>query len=145
MHEYLQIIGLAAACVGFIVLYGTYRCKAENFTDPLTTKFAPAPYDQFFDGWGITHFLFFMTLAYMYPTKNALILIWFLGVGWEVVESIFHDHPFYISKCNYKLTTDDVSGWWYGRWQDIIMNSAGMLLGVYLTKGNLAPVAKIFS
>jgi hypothetical protein len=43
------------------------------------------------------------------------------------------------------VVADDVSGWWYGRWQDIIMNSAGMLLGIYLAKGNLAPVAKIFT
>ncbi len=70
----------------------------------------------------------------MYPKKYCLLFIWVGGIIWEIVESIFKDHPFYISKCNYTFDTDKGS-WWYGRWQDIVMNSAGMLCGYYIRKG----------
>ena len=127
----LQILLICILTIFTIAAYGTYRCKATKFVDPLTKSFFGHPWNKFLDGWGILHFLFFMMLAYLYPTH--LLLIFILGVIWEVVESIFHDHPFYISKCNYVLDTDHVAGWWYGRWQDIVMNSLGMILGYGLT------------
>lgn len=123
-------IGTALA----IVIYGTIRCKVPNFKDPLTTKLAPPPWDKFFDGWGLSHFAFFGLLAYMYPKPQYLVFIAIVGVLWEIIESIFHDHPFYLSKCNYKLDTDNADGWWYGRWQDIVMNTTGMLTGLLLRK-----------
>lgn len=134
MNPYLSISIIFLLCVLSIVAYGTLRCRVKDFKDPIAQSFVPAPYDRFLDGWGILHFIFYGVLAYMYPKKYCLLFIWVGGIIWEIVESIFKDHPFYISKCNYTFDTDKGS-WWYGRWQDIVMNSAGMLCGYYIRKG----------
>jgi hypothetical protein len=134
IYPSIQIIVIGLLCMLSIILYGTYRCKNTEFKDPFTQSFVPPPWDKFLDGWGILHFLFYMILAYFYPTH--LLLIFMMGVGWEILESYFYDHPFYLSKCNYNLSTDGVAGWWYGRWQDIVMNSLGIIVGYYLAKLN---------
>lgn len=126
-----QVVSICVLTVLAIVIYGTFRCKTPDFVDPLTYSLAPPPWDKFVDGWGILHLFFYMILAYVYPQKWLLIFL--LGLAWEILESYFYDHPFYISKCNYQLSTDDVAGWWYGRWQDIVMNSIGIFVGYMLS------------
>jgi hypothetical protein len=68
--------------------------------------------------------------AILYPSEFMFILI--LGIGWEIVESLFHDRPFYLKECHYTLSDKQKSGWWYGRWEDIVMNILGMITGYYL-------------
>jgi hypothetical protein len=131
IHPLLQITGWCALCVLAIVGYGTYRCKATAFQDPLTFALAPPPFDKYLDGWGISHFTFFLILAYFYPAQWWF--IWIAGVVWEIFEYSVKDHPFYLSRCTYSMDTDQ-GGWWYGRWQDIVMNSLGILCGLALTK-----------
>lgn len=130
-------MALCISAVLFIVAYGTYRCKTTSFIDPLTNSVGPKSLERFLDGWGISHFLFYGTLAYMFPDKKSLIFIALLGIAWEIIESIFKDHPFYLSNCKYTIGTDKESGWWYGRWEDIVMNSLGMLTGVSLKRGKI--------
>lgn len=128
-------VQISLICIGMllvIVAYGTFRCKSPNFHDPLTGSLVPPPWDRFLDGWGISHFMFYGILAFMFPSWPHLICIACIGIAWEVIESIFHDHPFYLSKCHYSLDSDATAGWWYGRWQDIVMNSLGMIVGVSL-------------
>lgn len=124
-NEYVNILFVCAIIVFGIVAYGTFRCKHQNFKDPLTVSFLGPPWDNFLDGWGLLHFGFFALLGYMFPSK-----LWFsfcLGVAWEMFEYGVKDRPFYISKCDYD--TDGGKTWWYGRWQDIIMNSLGLAAG----------------
>jgi len=130
--EYLRITVIGLFAVLGIVAYGTLRCKTSKFTDPLTKSFFGEPYDKYLDGWGITHFLLFCLLAYLFSDK--LIYIFLLGVAWELIEFSVKDKPFYLSKCKYTLRTNKGTGWWYGRWQDIVMNSLGMLTGYMLRK-----------
>lgn len=133
MHPRLQIIIICAICILVIVSYGTFRCHHKEFRDPLTSSiFSHDQKSSFFDGWGILHFTFFFGLAYAFPRHAVFLFI--LGVLWEVVESLMKDHPFYLSKCDAAdaLNTDGSSAWWYGRWQDIVMNSAGILLALVL-------------
>ena len=120
-------------CVFVIAAYGTYRCNQPQFVDPLTGSFFPSPLNTFLDGWGLLHFFFFTGLVYNFP--DHLMLIFLLGITWEVVESTLRDRPFYISTCRSKpvLSSDD-SPWWYARWQDIIMNGFGILVGYHLRK-----------
>ena len=133
--SYLTIIVICALMVLCIMAYGTYRCNREDYVDPLTTTFGPKSLDRFLDGWGITHFLFYGILAFMYPDTKSLIFIASLGVIWEIIEIIFKDHPFYLSDCKYTIQTDKGGeGWWYGRWEDIVMNTLGMITGVMLKK-----------
>lgn len=109
--------------------YGTYRCKTSNFKDPLTYSLFGPPLSNFLDGWGISHLLFYMALTYVYPHEWMFISV--IGVLWEVLEHTVKDKPFYLSKCNYKLETNR-GGWWYGRWEDIVMNSIGVVIGYHL-------------
>ena len=131
IKPFLNITLIAFACVIAIILYGTFRCKVKtgSFTDPLTKSITPSPFDKYLDGWGISHFLFFALLGYLYPYPTTILYSWILGVLWELLEFYAKDHPFYISKCNYTITTDAGTGWWYGRWEDIMMNSLGLLIG----------------
>lgn len=127
MNEYFQIIIINTFVVLSIVSYGTYRCKTSSFRDPLTMSFVSEPWNKYLDGWGILHYSLFALLGYFFPSK--LIFLWCLGFIWELIEFSLKDKPFYISKCNYTIDTDDGQGWWYGRWQDIVMNSLGLLTG----------------
>jgi len=130
MNDYIGIALLSALCVFCIMAYGTFRCKNTTFVDPLTIAFVPPPYDKYLDGWGLSHFGFFMLLGYLFPKK-----IWFsflAGCIWELCEYTMKDHPFYLSSCKYDMKTHKGEGWWYGRWQDIVMNTAGLAVGALL-------------
>lgn len=127
IYMFLIVIGAAFA----IILYGSYRCHTPSFEDPFTQSVIEKyPWNRFIDGWGLLHFWFFMWLGYHYP--NCWKEIVGVGVLWEVIESIFKDHPFYLTEC-------DVSkgGWWYGRWEDIVMNSLGLCAGLALREKNM--------
>jgi len=131
VNSYLLISIFFGIVIASIVGYGTFRCTRKDYVDPLTKSLLPAPFDGFTDGWAFLHFSCFGLITYLFP-KNY-ILIWVLGVSWEIVEFIFKDHPFYFSDCKYKLTTDKDEGWWYGRYEDIIVNTLGMYLGYVLS------------
>lgn len=128
IDDHVKILGICMFAVMIIIIYGTIRCKGA-FVDPLTYAPVPPPWDKFLDGWGLSHLLFYAILGYLFP--NRLLFITILGISWEFVESMFKDHPFYLSKCNY-LESDDTDGWWYGRWQDIVMNTSGIIIGAWI-------------
>lgn len=92
------------------------------------------------DGWGVLHFFFYMWLTYLFPKQFVLIFV--LGVAWELLESLMKDHPFYLTTCKASIDTDhgqkEKTQWWYGRWQDIVMNTAGMVLGYYLSRCSIS-------
>jgi hypothetical protein len=128
-RPFIEITLIALLIVLSIIAYGTYRCKVLHYQDPLTFEVVKGV-----DGWSATHFVFYGVLAYFYPSWPSLVFIATLGVIWEIIETIFEDHPFYLSKCNYNVTTEDGKGWWYGRSSDIVANTLGMACGVALRK-----------
>lgn len=132
LHAKLQILGWCALCAFAIVAYGSLRCKMTSFTDPLTFALAPPPFDKVSDGWAISHFAFYAALAYFYPRESPFIFT--LGVTWELIEFSVRDKPFYLSRCNYKIDTDGGGGWWYGRWEDLVVNAAGIATGLWLAR-----------
>jgi hypothetical protein len=145
MNNHIKIIIINIIVSFSIAVYGTFRCNTTSFKDPLTTCVADnKEVCQFLDGWGILHFFYFMVLGYFFPQNLTTIFV--MGVLWEMIESYSADHPFYLSKCKYVITTDDKKGWWYGRWQDVVMNTLGMFCGYYLanahTKGKKRTIKK---
>lgn len=134
MNDYVKIFICCQICIIIIVLYGTYRCKNTTFVDPLTQSLFPYPLNQYLDGWGISHFTFFALLAFFFPQTRYLVFLFILGLIWEILEYVSKDRPLYLSKCSYKVTTDNGQGWWYGRWQDIIMNTLGIIIGAFLAR-----------
>jgi hypothetical protein len=132
MNPYFAILLICFITIFVIVAYGTFRCQRTSFVDPLTKCPVGPPWDKFLDGWAITHYLFFLLLGYLYP--EHILFSWTLGVGWELVEFMAKDRPFYLSKCNYEVTTENGGGWWYGRWQDVVTNTLGLMSGLVLRK-----------
>jgi hypothetical protein len=122
IHMFLTMVLIAFA----IVLYGSYRCSTPAFEDPFTESIIDRhPWNKYIDGWGLLHFWFFLWLAYHYP--NCWKELIFFGIMWEILESVFKERPFYLTKCD-----SSKDGWWYGRWQDIVMNSLGLCAGLLL-------------
>lgn len=121
-----NVLGICFLCTLSIMAYGTYRCNNTNYKDPLTGSLFGPPLNNFLDGWGITHLLFYTALTFAYPSEWLFISA--MGVVWEVIEHSVKDKPFYLSKCKYNMETDK-GGWWYGRWQDVVMNSLGVVIG----------------
>jgi len=134
-NPYIIIGSLCIIAVAFIIIYGIWRCKNEKFVDPLTFTLIGGPeMKDFTDGWGLIHFTFYALLTYFFP--QYYLQIFFVGVGWEVIESMSKGKPFYVSSCNVTINTDhsDFTEWWSGRWQDIVMNTLGQLFGYSLRK-----------
>lgn len=132
MNNHLKIILIDCTVSFLIAVYGIFRCNSTLFKDPLTKCISGKRFCQFLDGWGILHFFYFMLLGYCFPQN--LTTIFLMGILWEIVESYSADHPFYLKQCKYTITTDDGKGWWYGRWQDIVMNTLGMFCGYFIAQ-----------
>ncbi len=129
-------------CVFAIVLYGTYRCRSPQFEDPFThSVVGDHPLNKYIDGWGLLHFWFFTTLAYWLPNCWAWLIV--AGVLWEVVEMMFREHPFYFTKCD-AAVEENKDGWWYGRWQDLVMNALGVWCGLALRQYGLTQPKMVF-
>ena len=125
MKDYFLIGIILLICFLSIAIYGTYRCKNPDFKDPLNKELIKN-LENYTDGWGILHLIFYSFLTYLYPKRWKI--IWMVGVLWEGLETIFKHRPFYLSECNAKSEKE----WWYGRYEDIIMNSIGMMIGYFL-------------
>ena len=113
----------------FIFPYGKFRCNNKNFKDPLENKILFE-----LDGWSMTHYLFFMLVGFIYPQKFIITMI--IGIIWELFEHFYgKNRPGWLGgygDCN-NLATDKISGnWWYGKWSDILCNSAGFITGAFL-------------
>ncbi len=123
-------------CALIIILYGLYRCYNTNFVDPFAKSFVNNNIlNKYLDGWGILHLFFYMLLTYLYPER--WFLTWIIGVVWEVIELSSKDKPFYMPDCFYTSKDNTKGPWWYGRYEDIIMNTLGGAIGyliAYLVK-----------
>jgi len=116
-----------------IFTYRKTRCnKNTKSKDPLEYEFL-----YYFDGWSITHLLFYMLLGYLYP--KYLILTFILGALWELFEHCTRIYKpkllFGIGDCS---TNDGITDkWWYGKWSDLFVNATGLLIGQYLKTGQI--------
>lgn len=143
MNDNLKIVLINFVVSFMIAVYGTYRCKTTSYQDPYTfCLVGKGPLCNFLDGWGVMHFIYFMLLGYSFP--HNLPTVFWMGVLWEAIESYSRDHPFYLSECKYSIGTDKQSGWWYGRWEDVVMNTLGMLCGYFLYTQRQAAIDKLF-
>ena len=110
----------------FIFPYGKYRCNHKEFKDPLETQLFLG-----LDGWSAAHFFFFMLIGYLFPKTFTISLI--IGICWELFEHLYGKHrPGWLGgygDCMDLASDRDTGNWWYGKWTDIVCNSAGFILG----------------
>jgi hypothetical protein len=83
------------------------------------------------DWWSMSHFLLFAFIGFVIPRRTTEFAI--IGTSWEVFED-------YLSNdINKKLVSCDggkkfwchgfKDSYWYGKWDDILMNIAGYIVG----------------
>ena len=131
--QQIYIIGITCAVI--IILYGIYRCKNPTFEDPLNVRLNTEYkfVSNIFNGWALSHFIFYMILGYMY--SDNYIALFIMGVIWELYEMFLQsEQPWYvdlIGNCNVG-TDQKTTPWWYGQYEDIIVNGIGIMVGVYL-------------
>lgn len=114
------------------------------FEDPLNFKLLNFPYFNFaVSSWPISHYIYFFTLSYFYPSERKLIFI--LGIIWEIIESILKiltskkSKNKVISKSkrtrilneNGKISIEYTT-YWDSSFKDIFFNSFGILCGKIL-------------
>lgn len=127
--EEYKIFGICIITALIIMGYGTFRCNSTEYKDPLTKSLLGPPFDTVTDGWSISHFLFYMFLTLLFPSKY--IFIFMIGVAWEILETFSEENPFYLKECKYDMSTD-AGPWWQSKFSDNIMNGLGILTGYYI-------------
>jgi hypothetical protein len=120
LHHILLLVLL------FIAVYG-YVIKEVFKFDILEAKFANC---EGCDYWAFTHFTLYVILAYNFP--SYYILLFFIGVGYEYLEYYIGatDNSF---KFLGPMGSDGTQSWWYGRSSDVIFNTLGIILGMFLS------------
>lgn len=124
----LHFIAIYLIVVAYIFTYYSIRKSGLVDKDPMNEKYYVWPvYDcpdevvvSELDGWGISHFILYFVLGYLYP--GNLLLFTLIGVIWEFIEQCVHVKSLY---------DDDPikEKWWVGKVTDIGMNSFGLILG----------------
>lgn len=117
-------------CLLIIFYYGWYRCKyIKNQVDILEFKLFKNVKNL--DGWTLDHLIFYTVIGYMYPYSIRLTFLF--GCIWELFEfwvgiykpSILSEFGF----CNSLNSDQQDKVWWYGKWEDIITNLIGLIIG----------------
>ena len=141
------IRGVKIPCVAFyiiavlaIITYGHY-IRSTGTRDVLETKIIDHPSCNGLDGWGMTHFFFFLGLGILYPGHYFQCLV--VSLGWEGIEHILGTCPIEINGKRLQLMGDqDEDGrpikpkegeppkYWYGRFlSDSFLNLSGFIIG----------------
>lgn len=110
-----------------IICYGIYNCLI-NKKDILQYKWFQQNYLKSFDGWLFSHFILFFIMGYLFP--HSIRLSFLFSVIWELFEYLTSKYGLLYLKDKGCYHT-----WWYGKWEDIAINSIGLLIGRTLRLG----------
>ena len=107
------------------------------FEDPMNFKLFDFPFLNFaVSSWPLSHFIYYFSLSYFYPSERIIIFI--LGVTWEIIESILKIISSKKSKNKLKSKSKtnengeayiEYTTYWDSSFKDIFFNSFGMLCG----------------
>ncbi len=113
-----------------IIFYGWLRCK-KNFPDVLEFKLLKNNHLSNLDGWWISHFVLYLVMGYLYPYSLRLSFI--IGCIWEFIEFLAGKYkPKILSSigfCKSSKKGEKDKIWWYGKWEDVLINLLGLILG----------------
>jgi len=102
--------------------------------DPLLFKIN----NTIINGWLISHFIVFMIAGYTYPDQFYFIML--MGIFWEFIEMCI-GYIKYIPILKNIMYNNEILGntlrakdenWWYGQYEDIIVNLFGLVIGKYV-------------
>ena len=122
MNDKTKISWFAVLCILLIIGYQILIQSINHVTyvDPLLHDIN----GTFVNGWLISHYVVFFLAGYFYPTTFKLAMI--IGIIWEICEYI-------IGYCS-KNMNDSLGSWWYGQYQDVIVNLLGFISGRYVNR-----------
>ena len=119
-----------------IICYGSYNCLI-NKKDILQYKWFKQKYLKSFDGWLFSHFILFFIMGYLFP--HSIRLSFLFSVIWELFEYLGNWELFEYLTSKYGLLYLKDKGcshtWWYAKWEDIVINLIGLLIGRALRLG----------
>ena len=121
---------LALIIIYSIILNATIKTKND---DPLI-QFRSTYLSEYLNGWTISHFIFFAYIGYYHPTceKEAFVI----GSLWELFEwTIGTLVPILFPEFAFKIDPFWTS-WYYGKFEDIVMNWLGFKFGQFLVTRN---------
>lgn len=93
------------------------------------------------NSWSVTHFIVFTIAGYYYHKYIFLLMV--LGIIWELTEVMLSFiTKIYFTDINIKMllknkrniNNSNNFNWWYGRYEDIIVNFIGLMTGKYLLR-----------
>jgi hypothetical protein len=114
------------AFIMFLVFFYSYlycQFKIINFMNfKLTNRI---------DGWTISHFIAFAVAGFFFP--NTLVLSMILGILWEIFEwTAGRLKPSLLKPFGECHSNEPNKVWWYGKYQDIVTDFAGFIVGKYI-------------
>lgn len=138
-----NIGGVKIPCVTFYIVavilifaYGAYHRKTKT-RDVLETKIIDHPSCPGFDGWAVTHMLFWALLGFIYPGRYFQCLV--VSMLWESFEHAMGTTKLALSgkrlqvvgaTDEYGNPIEDKDAFWYGRFvSDPFFNLMGYILG----------------
>lgn len=123
-------IAITIICILFIVFGHANR---ESVQAKLQRPIAKLPASEV-DYWSISHFMLFAIYGYLIPGYPLTFLS--IGVLWEMTEDMLSSSKNtkltdckQCSNLNSILCNGYEDGYWYGKWDDIIFNTLGYLVG----------------
>lgn len=124
--NYFLYFGSYVMVVNIIFIYGLCLC-IFRFEDYLHTEI-----NSHINFWVISHFFFYLIIGYFFPETFWLSMT--IGVVWEIYEDFLEKFSKkHLSLISLKICKLDNFIWWYGRYEDVIANMLGFLLGQYMS------------
>jgi hypothetical protein len=133
----VRFLGLSIACLLFIVLGHRYQSTIQA---PLKKEFLRIGDSIVVDWWSISHAVYFAVLGWWFPNHFWFFLLF--GTAWELIEDyLSKDGDTKLVNCENKENKNKfVQMWcngiqddyWYGKADDILMNTIGFLIGAGL-------------
>lgn len=133
--QYIYIV-ITFITISIIIYFNSLvHCKTTKYKqyDILSKNYNPTNYkflDNYLDGWGISHFILYGVITYIYP--KYWLFIFMIGVLWELFEYFLENNP----KLNCYVLDDNTikQKYWYARYQDVIMNLLGILTALIIKR-----------
>lgn len=142
---YITIGLMIFISIGFIIL-GHYH--QEMIQNKLKNEIIKVP-EFILDWWSVSHFLFFGLFGFLFPDNAGKFFL--IGAGWELIEDYFSnlEKDKLFMECLNKnqvidigitdvrkisCNRDEMPTYWYGKWDDIVVNTLGYFLGQEMRK-----------
>jgi len=98
-----------------------------KYLDPMLKSFTNSYMKKYLSGWSISHFILFLFIGYYY--SNCFIVAMLYGILWEIFEYVVGEFfPMLFPTLAYQIDPT-WTDWYYGRFEDIIMNFLGFIVG----------------